>query len=359
MAMASPNYVQALHGHSPHVTEPENIMNSNLIRRASLCGCAALLMILHAIATPADNILTMVKDLSLPGRPTRWDYMAMDPVQHRLVIAHLGDSSVVIVSTLTGKVIGTVGDISNVHGVLSVLETNRIYATATGTNELAVIDSTTLKVISRVPTGRYPDGLAYAPEVKKIYVSDAHGNSETVIDARTHQRFATIPLGGSVGNTQYDEITHHIFVNVQGRRELVEINPETDRIVQRVALPDADGNHGLLIDAQRRLAFIACEGNDQLLVLDLKTRTVNARFRVPGSPDVLAFDKKASVLYVASESGAIYLFKVGDNGVNPAGQIVIGMNAHTVAVDPETQWLYLPLISPDGKNILRVMRPIF
>src|SRR5258708_30961907 len=43
-----------------------------------------------------------------------------------------------------------------------------------------------------------------------------------------------------------------------------EIAPAIDRIIARIELPGARGNHRLLIEPQQRLAFIACEGNDKL-----------------------------------------------------------------------------------------------
>lgn len=333
-------------------------MNTSAFFRLPRQACALLMAVAGpAAAAPVSAGLETVRDIPLPGHATRWDYQSFDASRQQLAIAHLGDSTVVVVDPAAGKVTGTVSGIRDVHGVLLVPEQKRLYATATGSNQLVVIDAQTLQVIARAPTGRYPDGLAYAPDVQKIYVSDARGQSETVIDARTNQRIATIPLGGSVGNTQYDSGTQHIFVNVQGRRELVEIDPATDKIVQRNALQGAEGNHGLLIDAKRRLAFIACEGNDRLLVFDLKTAAVVATFPIAGEPDVLAFDNSKGLLYVAGEGGTVTLFSVTDDGVRPAGELQIGMNAHTIAVNPDSHEVYLPLNRPDGKAVLRVMKP--
>src|SRR5215469_1478639 len=140
---------------------------------------------------------------------------------------------------------------------------------ATCSNEVVAIDEGTLKITARVPGGVYPDGMAYAPGVHKLYVSDEHGGTDTVIDVRTNRRVATIPLGGDVGNTQYDPVTKHIFVNVQTRKQLIEIDPTTDKLIARTDLPGADSNHGLLIEPAQRRAFIACENNHRLLVLDL------------------------------------------------------------------------------------------
>lgn len=147
--------------------------------------------------------------------------------------------------------------------------------------------------------------MAYAPDAHTLYVSDETGETETVIDVRSSARIATIPLGGEVGNTRYDPVVRHIFVNVQSRRQLVEIDPATDRIITRIELPGARGNHGLLIDPKQRLAFIACEGNDKLLVLDMHAMRVTSSFDVSQDPDVLAFDPQLHLLYVAGEAGIV------------------------------------------------------
>ena len=309
-------------------------------------------------AAPLAGVLQLVKDYPLPGRATRWDYMSFDAVRSQMVIAHLGDSTVVVVDTKTKAVIGTVDHIGDVHGVLAIPELDRIYASATGSNEIVVIDARTLKIVARIPTGKYPDGIAYAPSVHKIYVSNENGESLTVVDARSNKSVATIALGGSVGNTQYDAATGHIFVNVQGTKQLVEIDPTTDAIVQRFVIPGANGNHGLLIEPTLRLAFIACEGNDLLIVLDLRTQKVVKQFHVGRGPDVLAYDALRKLLYVASESGVASVFNVGAAGVTLVGQGLVGPNAHTLAVDTSTHEAYFPLKENGQSPVLRVMRPV-
>ena len=145
------------------------------------------------------------------------------------------------------------------HGVLAVPELHRVYASATGTNELAVIDDQNLNIIVRVPAGDYTDGMAYASKENKIYVSDLHGKTDTVIDAKTNQRLTTIQLGGGAGNSQYDSVSDRIFVTVDGREELAEIDLSTDQVAARYPLTGCKGAHGLLIDSENRPAFAGCE----------------------------------------------------------------------------------------------------
>ncbi|RQT23675.1 YncE family protein [Burkholderia cepacia] len=332
-----------------------------------LVGLSVLLsvagfVVYHAHAEAADLSLgslplTHVADIPLPGRTTRFDYASLDTSRNLLFIAHLGDGEVVVFDTRASRVIARIGDVSSVHGVLAVPEFSRVYASATGTNEIVAIDASTLKIAARMPGGRYPDGMAYAPDVSKLYVSDEYGQTETVIDIRTNKRVATIPLDGEAGNTQYDPVSRHIFVNVQTRRQLVEIDPATDRLVGRFDLPGAKGNHGLLIDPRERLAFIACEGNDKLLVFNMRSKQVIQSFAVGGEPDVLAFDSTRSTLYVAGEDGVVSQFRFKAGTGEKIGEGRLGPNAHIVAVDPATHRSYFPLKGVDGKPVLRVMEP--
>jgi len=320
---------------------------------------AGLLAATTASGSSAANSLPLktVAEIPLTGHATRLDYASLDPVAHRLYVAHLGDSTVTVVDTLTPKVVTDVPDVSHVHGVLYVPELNRVYASATGTNEVVAIDPATLKVIARVPAGDYPDGMAYAPDVHKLYVSDEHGGTDTVIDVRTNTRVATIPLGGEVGNTQYDPISRHIFANAQTRKQLVEIDPATDKVIARMDLPGAEGNHGLYIDPATHLAFIACEDNHKLIVVDLTTKRVLSTFDVAKDPDVLAFDRALGWLYVAGESDEVSVFHVQGQTVSLVATGVLGPNAHVVAVDEATHRAYFPLKSVGGKPVLRITEP--
>jgi YVTN family beta-propeller protein len=221
-----------------------------------ILAAAAIELLVAAVipvdaATPeAANTLPLkvVVDVPLGGKATRLDYESLDAGRHLLFIAHLGDSAVIVFDTLSQKVLTRIPGISKVHGVLAIPELGKLYASATGTNEVVAIDEPTLKVAARVPGGIYPDGMAYAPDVHKLYVSDEHGGTDTVIDVNTNTRITTIPVGGDVGNTQYDAVSKHIFVNVQTRNDLVEIDPATDTVMHRIALPGAKGNQGLLIE---------------------------------------------------------------------------------------------------------------
>src|SRR5678816_2376029 len=312
---------------------------------------------LPSSATSGNLPLRTLRDVPLSGGATRFDYQSFDPNTGRLYIAHLGDSTMVVFDANKEAQAGEVKNLLRVHGILAVPELHRVYASATGTNELAVIDDSTLQIIARAPAGDYPDGIAYARKVNKIYVSDLHGKTDTVIDAKTNQRITTIALGGGAGNSQYDSGADRIFVTVDGREELAEIDPNTDQVVGRYPLTGCKGSHGLLIDSEHRLAFAACEDNSRLVVFDLETKKATATLSVGADPDVLAFDPGLHRLYVSAESGVISIFDERERGLQKVGEGLFGPNAHSVAVDPGTHRVYFPLQNIDGKPVLRIALP--
>ena len=321
----------------------------------------------HAAMSPARGAetrseagklpLTVFADVALPGPANRFDYQSRDPRTHRLYIAHLAASSVLVFDIEAKKVLGEIQQVSQVHGVVAVPEMNKVYASATGSNEIVVIDGATLKIVARVPSGAYPDGLAYAPEARKVYVSDQRGRTSTVIDAQTDKRVATIALEGEAGNSQYDSITKHVFVNVQTRNEIAEIDPTTDKIVARHPLATKCRNHGLLIEPTQRLAFIACEDNAKLLVFDMQAKKVIASHAVGDDPDVLAFDAGLNRLYVAAESGVVSVFRLDGKTLMKLAEAKLADKAHTVAVDSESHLVYFPLENVNGQPMLRIMSP--
>jgi hypothetical protein len=132
------------------------------------------------------------------------------------------------------------------------------------------------------------------------------------------------------------------------------VNPKTKRVIRRVSLPGCDHDHGLNVDAPRRLAFVACDGNSKLLTLDLRTMKVTGTASIGGSPDVLAFDPGLRRLYVAAETGEVAVFQERGRTLKKLGEDLLAPEAHVVAVDPTTHLVYFPLQS--GPT-LRIMKP--
>lgn len=315
--------------------------------RPTLAAAGAALA-LGAASLPLKTVATV----PLPGGSSRLDYASVDPGRHRLYMAHLGGGLVIVFDTKRRRVVKTI-PAPGAHGVLAVPSIGRVYASATDEQKLLTIDSRTNRVLASAPAGSYPDGIAYDLHDRRVFVSDESGGKEYVFTAAGHP-VGSIDLGGEAGNVQYDPKTRHVLADVQTQNVVAVIDPRTRRIIKRVALPGCNHDHGLYVDATRRLAFVACDENARLLTLDLRTMKVTGNASVGGSPDVLAFDTGLHRLYVSAETGDVAVFQERGRSLKKLGQELLAPEAHVVAVDSTTHLVYFPLQS--GPKLL-IMRP--
>ncbi len=347
-------------GHQvPRATGAGTRRSSQRAWGALLAGVAVALVVTLSVAGrqavgAVQLPLRIVTDIPLAGGSSRLDYESLDDRRGLLFVAHLGASIISVVDIRSNHVVATIPDVAGVHGVLALPSLGRVYASTTDNNQVAVIDEHTLRVTARIPASGYPDGLAYDPRDQKVFVSDEGGGTDTVIDTRTNRRVATIQLGGEAGNTQYDAVGHRVLVAVQTLNQLVTIDPVSARVVARFTLPGCTHDHGLLLDAAVRLAFVACDGNARLLAVDLRAMRVTAVQTVGANPDVLALDTSAHRLYVAAESGIVSVFDEQGRSVRKVAEGFVATEAHVIAVDPRTHRLYLPLQDVGGTPVLRV-----
>jgi hypothetical protein len=119
------------------------------------------------------------------------------------------------------------------------------------------------------------------PPTVDTNIIDRKKQNETIINALTDRVVARIPLGidgiweDDVCHVKFDTGLHRTFVVVQqlpnpddpnpnslpppGTAWLVEIDPHMHRVITRLKLPDQCFTpHGVAIDTEQHIAFIAC-----------------------------------------------------------------------------------------------------
>lgn len=329
-------------------------------------------------ATAMSRLFALVGDFPLGNATSRADYQSFDPATTRLYIAKMGSGKLLIFDAAKNNLIAERDGFPKITGVLAVPERHRVYASVPGAGlvpsimvglgmaglsngraAIAVLDSTDLREVARLPGGVFPDGLAYDPTRQRIFVSDELGSAVLAMDTKPDSLVARIETGGEVGNVRYDPVSGRIYAPIQSRGELVAIDPDKLTIVSRFPLPGGRHPHGLAIAPEASVGFLACDGDDRLLVVDLKSGAVIGRRPLGHDPDVLAIDAAQQRLYIASESGMLSSFDIADvRAPRSLGDVFVGDNAHSVAIDPASHRLFFPLADVKGQMILRVLRPI-
>jgi streptogramin lyase len=309
-------------------------------------GCRASAQVAHP--TPQWQV---VADIPLPGKAGRFDYQSFDSTAGRLWIAHMGAGEVLAFDVRTRRIVVRVSDMPGVTGVRAVPALRRVFASLSAAHAVAMLDSHDGRVLARVPGGQFPDGLAFAPLARKLFVSDELGRQELVIDVPSSTARRPIAVRGEVGNTQYDSAAGRIWIAVQSRDELAAIDPLTDSIVERVSVPGIKHPHGFYVDTEHRLIYVTGEANSTLGVMDMRKKRIVRIYPVGGEPDVLAMDSQRRRIFVAAESGVISAFDVQGDSLLALPRYY-APHAHSIAVDPLTHLVYVPL---EGIGVLRIL----
>ena len=347
-------------------------------------AAALLLLAGQAAAQPAmaqaefGALFTRVADMPLGARTSRFDYQSLDPSTGRLAVSKMGSGKLLVFDARNRTLISELDGFPKVTGVLMVPELHKIYASvpgagiraslsvalgmtglSKGAGAVAILDSASLKEIARLPAGVFPDGIAYDPKDRRIFVSDEMGGELVAIGADSDRLAGRIDAGGEVGNVQYDPISQRVYTPVQSHDELIAIDPATLKVVARHKLAGCRHPHGLRIADGAAIGYVACDENDRLLAVDLASGRISADLAIGHDPDVLAADPGIKRLYIASESGMLSVIDTGD-AAKPVvmGNVKAGEDAHSVAVDPVTHQIFLPLRDLNGKAAMRILAPV-
>ena len=294
-------------------------------------------------SAPSGTLLSLIADVPLPGSANRFDYQEIDAERGQLIVAHMNDNAVLVLSLADGSVKKVLPNIPTPRGV--AIGDGKIYVTSTP-SRLVIIDATTLTEITRVDTGTAPDGDAFDPDDKIVGVSDQHDGALSLIANDGSGVRTPVPLGSETGNVVYDPTRKQFWITVvqpSPPDQLVEVDPKTASVTTRIPLPGCSGAHGLRLHPDGQSAFIACEDNNQVARVDLTGANAIALAASGADPDVLSIDASKGWLYVAAESGDVTIWDITKPGVALVGHEHAGNNAHTVAADTATHRVFFPL----------------
>lgn len=322
---------------------------------AALTGCKPS----TATSAPAPVAgLSLVADVELPGGSTRFDYQEIDDARGHLVVAHMNDASVLVLSLRDGAVVKELTSIPTPRGVAA--GDGRIFVTSSP-SRLVIIDATSLEEIARVPTGNGPDGVAFDPVNRIVAVSDQHDGAVSLIADSGSGARTEITVGRETGNVVFDAGRHAFWaavVNASPPDQIVRIDQTARAVVMRIDLPGCTGAHGLRIHPDGKSALVACEENDLVMRVDLAANRVLATGKTGKGADVMSVDPGLGWLYVAAESGDLTIFDIGKPGLDVIAREHPGDHAHSVVVDPATHRAFFPLTSgKNGRPVMRIMQP--
>jgi DNA-binding beta-propeller fold protein YncE len=199
----------------------------------------------------------LVKKVVLGGEGG-WDYFTADPATHKIFIAR---GTYAIVLDPDGKVTAQmdVGKDNEAHAVAFAPDLHRAFTSNGGGSSVTIFDPESLKVISEVKIqGRDTDDIMYEPATKRVFTfNGGKGHDSTAIDAVKGVVIGSIPLAGKPETAQPDG-QGHIYVNIEDKSELSEIDAKTLQVTHTWPLAPCKSPSGQAIDVAHSLLIIGC-----------------------------------------------------------------------------------------------------
>jgi DNA-binding beta-propeller fold protein YncE len=224
-------------------------------------------------------------------------------------------------------------------------EQNLGFITAGNDRCVNVFDLRTLKITATVKTGGTPDWIVYDPASKHVFANH-QGGDITVIDPAALDHTVTISVEGRLESGVADG-AGHLFVCVQDRNEVVQIDTMTNKLLARWPLGSGQAPTGLAIDTQRMRLFAGCLNNQQMVILDAKTGTILSTTPIGKYVDGVAFEPSLGLAISANGDGTASVVKETATGKFETIQTVkTTPGAKTITIDPKTHQFLLPCNVP-------------
>lgn len=288
-----------------------------------------------AVSAKAQNSEIKISKIFHIASGGGWDYLAVN--DDKLYVSH--GTQVNILNKNNGDSIGVIENTQGVHGIAFIKNLNKGYTSNGRTNNVTVFNLKTGKTLKQIVTGENPDAIMYDDFSKKIYTCNGRSNDLSVIDPATEKVIKTIALGGKPETAVSDD-AGKLYVNIEDKNEIAEVNTRTFKVEKRWSIAPAEGPTGLAYDKRTKRLFAGC---DKLLVVsDASAGKVISKVPIGDGCDGVAFDPATKNIFTSNGEGTLTV--VHENGANNykiLQNAVTKRGARTIALDEETHRLYL------------------
>jgi DNA-binding beta-propeller fold protein YncE len=308
---------------------------------AAVSVFAAVALSIAALGNPrpaGPSGYQLVRTIPLPGDGF-WDYVGVDSDARRIYISH--GTHVVVLDADSFAVVGDIPDTQGVHGIAVAPDLGRGFTSNGRAGTATIFDLKTLKTLGTVTTGKNPDAIAYEPVTKRVFTFNGASKDATALSAADGTVAGTIPLGGKPEFAAADG-KGQIFVNIEDKSELVEIDARELKILHTWPLKPCESPSGLSMDRKNRRLFAGCE-NKMMAVVDADSGKVIATPAIGESVDATAYDPGTG--FALSSNGEGTLTVVTHDAANQytvLDNVPTKRSARTMGLDLKTHNVVLP-----------------
>ena len=282
-----------------------------------------------------------------PGAKPGFDHADtyVDPRGSRVFVAHTGADRVDILDCRSATYLGGIPDLPGVAGVLIDSGQDLLFTSDRAAGRVSLFRCSDQSLLGRVPVGARPNALAYDRRSRRLFcfnLGEPVGTSCTasVVSIDERRVTTTIALPGRPRWAVYDDSSRSVYVNIAEPAMIGVIGADVLMMSGAIPVPAA-GPHGLAIVPEERGASLWCAADaGTLIVIDRDSGAVEATLPLPGTPDVVMYDRDLARVYVAVGSpGTVSVFDARRRTHRETLETEEG--AHTIGWDPASRRLFV------------------
>jgi len=281
-----------------------------------------------------------VKHQFILGGPGGWDYLTVDSDSNRLFIARA--DRVLVVSTVDGKLLGTIAHTEGVHGIALAPDLGKGFISNGRADSVTEFDLATLATSATIAVpGHNPDAILYDKTSKRVFTFNGRSHDISVIDPAKGSVIATIPAGGKPEFARADGVGH-IFYNIEDTSQISEIDALTAKRIGTWPLPKCEEPSGLAFDIVHQRLFSTC-GNRALAVTDAASGRHVASVPIGEGPDAAVFDAARGLVFSSNgDDGTLTVIHEDDpDHYSVVATVATQKSARTMDLDTKTHLIYL------------------
>lgn len=327
----------------------------NRLKRSVACMAAAgaLLLAIPGLAANGQQPYQIVGQWKIGGSGS-WDYLEFDPAAKVLYVTHR--TSVAVLDATSGKVVATLGDLKNAHGIALDTSGDFGYISDGLSNDVVVFDRHTYKPVATVATGTNPDGIAFDPVTHTVWVFNGKSSDATVIDAASNKVVATIPLPGKPEFPIADG-QGSVYDNLEDKGSIVRLDVRSRKVTAVWKLAGCEAPTGMAFDKEQRRLFAVCD-NNKMAAVNADTGAVLGLAAIGDSPDAARYSQRYH-LALSSNGGGTLTVVDAAKGYKVIQNLEIPKGAATLAYDEATDRIFLSVADygPAPASTAKVRHP--
>ncbi|MBL0180801.1 MAG: YncE family protein [Chitinophagaceae bacterium] len=300
---------------------------------------AVIVLIATTVTTNAQNPtglhITNSFHIASPGG---WDYLAVGPVNDWLYVSH--GAQVNILNKKTGDSVGVIENTTGVHGIAFDVADKKGFTSNGRLNNVTVFELSTNKILGQIPTGTNPDAIMYETFSKKIITCNGRSHNLSIIDPVKNTLIDSVDVGGKP-ETAVSDGAGKIFVNIEDKNEIVEIDAKTFKVLTHWSLSPAEGPTGLAYDVKTKRLFAGCD--KLLVVMDATNGKIVDKLPIGDGCDGVAFDASVKNIYTSNGEGTMTVIHEDNaNKFSVIENVTTKRGARTIALDEKSHMVYMP-----------------